>query len=111
MKTVQITGLAVALVFLLAFFVMADEAAKGPHPQTVCPVMGGEIDKDVYIDYEGKRVYFCCPMCIDKFKADPAMYIKKLEDEGVVLEKAPEGGEPGAETHHEGHGHMKHSGE
>ena len=27
--------------------------------QTVCPVRGDKIDKNVYTDYQGKRVYIC----------------------------------------------------
>ena len=46
--------------------------------QTTCPVMGGDIDKTVYTDYKGKRVYFCCKMCVDKFNADPEKYLEKL---------------------------------
>ncbi len=46
--------------------------------QTVCPIMGGPIDKAVFIEYEGQKVYFCCPGCEDKFKADPAKYMTKL---------------------------------
>jgi YHS domain-containing protein len=49
-------------------------------------------NKEVYTDYEGKRVYFCCPGCLPEFKKDPAKYIKKLEDAGVTLEKAPKAG-------------------
>ena len=59
--------------------------------QTTCPVMGGEIDKSIYADHDGKRVYFCCPPCLDEFKKTPEKFIKKLEDEGVTLEKAPTG--------------------
>ena len=44
--------------------------------QKICPVMGGKIDKKVYTDYKGKRVYFCCPSCIATFKADPHKYMK-----------------------------------
>jgi YHS domain-containing protein len=62
---------------------------KTPLPQTTCPVMGGKIDKRYYADYQGKRVYFCCPMCPPEFKKDPAKYVKKLEDAGVTLEKTP----------------------
>ncbi len=57
--------------------------------QTKCPVMGGKIDQKLYADHDGKRVYFCCPMCVGEFKKDPAKYIKKLEDEGVVPELVP----------------------
>ena len=55
--------------------------------QTMCPVSGEAINKSVHADYMGKRVYFCCPDCEKAFKKDPAKYIKKLEDEGVELDK------------------------
>jgi len=74
-------------------------ATTGPEPaaataetvkvQTTCPVMGGAINKTIYADHDGKRVYFCCAACVGTFKADPEKYIKKLEDAGVVLEDAP----------------------
>jgi len=47
--------------------------------QKTCPVMGGKIDTKVYTDHEGRRVYFCCPACIDKFKKSPAKYLAKLD--------------------------------
>lgn len=46
--------------------------------QTTCPVTGDPIDKNVFIEYQGKRVYFCCASCVDMFKADPEKYISKL---------------------------------
>ncbi len=46
--------------------------------QTTCPVMGGPINKDIFIEYEGKKVYFCCNGCPDVFKADPQKYLAKL---------------------------------
>jgi YHS domain-containing protein len=58
-------------------------------PQETCPVMGGKINKSIYTDYDGKRVYFCCNACPEPFKKEPEKYIKKMEAEGVVLEKAP----------------------
>ena len=57
--------------------------------QTTCPVLGGTIDRKQYIDIEGKRIYVCCAGCIDTIKADPAKYIRILEDKGVELEKTP----------------------
>lgn len=59
--------------------------------QTLCPVMGGAINKQVFVDYEGKRVYFCCMGCPPEFKKDPAKYILKLEKEGIALDKTPTG--------------------
>jgi len=64
-------------------------AGKAVTSQTMCPIMHGKIDKRYYADYQGKRVYFCCPACIKEFQKDPAKYVKQLEDSGVTLEKAP----------------------
>ncbi len=46
--------------------------------QKLCPVMGGEINKELYTEYQGKKVYFCCPGCEKKFKAEPEKYMDKL---------------------------------
>jgi YHS domain-containing protein len=70
---------------------MADQAAVVPssHAQATCPVMGEKLDKSVYSDYEGRRVYFCCGACKSAFAKDPGKYIKQMESEGVQLEKVP----------------------
>ncbi|MHC4632707.1 MAG: YHS domain-containing protein [Planctomycetota bacterium] len=54
------------------------EAVAAVVEQTTCPIMGGAIDKAVFVEYQGKKVYFCCPGCEDKFKEDPEKYIAKL---------------------------------
>jgi YHS domain-containing protein len=59
----------------------ADEDTKLKDQET-CPVMGNPINKDVYVDHEGKRIYFCCPGCDSKFKAEPQKYLKKLREMG-----------------------------
>ena len=59
-------------------------------PQTTCPVMEGEINKSLYADVKGYRIYVCCSGCINEIKKDPDKYIKKLQDMGVEIEKAPE---------------------
>ncbi len=47
--------------------------------QTTCPVMDGRaIDKNIFVEYNGKKVYFCCAMCEKKFNADPEKYTAKL---------------------------------
>ena len=46
---------------------------------TICPVMGAKIDKNVSYVWNGERVYFCCPGCIGKFKKDPKKYLNKIE--------------------------------
>ncbi len=60
--------------------------------QDRCPVLGGPANKRVYTDYQGKRIYFCCPPCIKQFQKDPEKYIKQLEKEGVVLQDMPHEG-------------------
>ena len=40
--------------------------------------MGGAIDKNIFVEYQGKKVYFCCKDCVEKFKADPEKYLAKL---------------------------------
>ena len=59
--------------------------------QTTCPVLGGNIDKNVYADYQDKRIYFCCKGCDEEFKKNPEKYMKKLKDEGIIPETAPKG--------------------
>jgi YHS domain-containing protein len=59
---------------------MADttmQAASGTE-QTLCPVTGSPIDKSVFIEYQGKKVYFCCTDCIKLFKENPEKYVAKL---------------------------------
>jgi YHS domain-containing protein len=55
--------------------------------QETCPVSGKAIDKSIFREHDGKRVYFCCARCPAAFEKDPAKYVKKLEDAGVTLEK------------------------
>jgi len=57
--------------------------------QTACPVQHGRINKELYADYQGQRVYFCCPECIPIFKKTPEAYLKRMEQEGVTPEEAP----------------------
>jgi len=94
--------LSVAVVVLVAAgSFAADQAAGGTNkvaevkivPQTTCPVMGGAIDKNRYVDYDGKRIYVCCNMCVKTVKADPVKYIKKLEAEGVTIETVKKTGD------------------
>ena len=56
--------------------------------QTTCPVMGGQVNRDLYVDYKGNRIYVCCKMCLSKVKKDPEKFIKKLESMKEPIEKA-----------------------
>ncbi len=63
--------------------------SRQPKPQTACPVMGGPIDKALYVDVKGKRIYLCCAACEDAIRAEPDKYIKKIEQRGQTVADAP----------------------
>lgn len=46
--------------------------------QTMCPVMDKPINKALFVEHEGEKVYLCCKACEGKFKAEPAKYMTKL---------------------------------
>ena len=56
-------------------------AAASEIVNTHCPVMGGEIDGQTFVEWNGKKVGFCCPPCIDDWKemADPERTEKLAE--------------------------------
>jgi YHS domain-containing protein len=85
-------SLLVILILCLAFVITTSGCSQAradqDKAQTTCPVMGGNINKNIYTDYQGKRVYFCCPQCIAEFNKEPGKYLKKLEADGVKLAPA-----------------------
>jgi YHS domain-containing protein len=51
---------------------------KGFTRQTMCPVSGKPINPKAFVEYEGKKVYFCCEGCPAAFEADPKKFLEKL---------------------------------
>ena len=70
MNKFKVLILALALTALMAGGLWAAD----PKPQTTCPVLAGNIDKSVYADYQGKRIYFCCKGCDAEFNKNPAPF-------------------------------------
>ena len=66
-------------------------AAQAVKKQTVCPVEGGQVKTNLFVDFKGQRIYFCCDGCPAEFKKDPAKFMAKLAKDGVTLDKAPAG--------------------
>ncbi len=62
---------------------MTTPAATAPViAQKICPVMpGNPINPAVYVDYNGRRIYFCCNMCPPIFNKDPEKYIKIVDEQ------------------------------
>ncbi len=75
-----VTAISVSLLFSAA-------AGAFAAAQTTCPVMGGTINKELYADYKGERVYFCCMACPPQFAKDPEKFINKLKEMGQEPEK------------------------
>jgi len=49
--------------------------------QGICPVMEHKLPAaPKWTIVQGQIVYVCCPPCIEKVKADPETYLKKVED-------------------------------
>jgi YHS domain-containing protein len=69
----------------------ASEPPAGGRPQTLCPVMGAPINREIYVDYQGRRIYFCCAACINLFQKNPEKYLEEMNKAGVTPEKAPAG--------------------
>lgn len=91
MRTLVFVG-CLCLVVSLGFLVVgcgSDESQAQAGPQTTCPIMGNPINKKIFVDHKGKRVYFCCNACPDIFKADADAQMKKMTDAGVVLADTP----------------------
>lgn len=70
-----------ALILALLLLLPATAAlAKDAEPvNKTCPVMvGEEVDPDLHVDYQGKRVWFCCESCVEDFQEDPEAYLANL---------------------------------
>jgi len=67
--------------------------ANRPEVQVTCPVSKEPVDQDVFIESHGKKVYFCCKGCINKYQADPAKYASALSNSYTYQTKCPVMGE------------------
>ena len=50
--------------------------------QTTDIVSGKPMNRNIYTDYKGKRIYFCCDAGRSNFNMDPEKYIKTFQDQG-----------------------------
>ena len=58
---------------------MPTKTVTADNGQSVCPVMeGNPIDPNVFVEYQGKKVYFCCNDCKAEFLKNPEKYVAKL---------------------------------
>jgi YHS domain-containing protein len=93
MKTTEIAAIVLVTALVVIGLVVVQGCKKEPEPapstagevvaaaeimQKTCPVMGGTINKDLFVEYKGKKVYFCCSGCEKHFEAEPEKYLAKL---------------------------------
>ena len=72
MKRMTTAFLAMSMTLLAAADAVAAE-------QTVCPVLeGNPINREIFADYQGQRVYFCCASCKASFLEAPKKYLARL---------------------------------
>lgn len=62
------------------------KVASNLSEQTLCPVMKLPVNKELYADVNGKRVYVCCQGCISQIKAEPEKWLNELEKSGQKAE-------------------------
>ena len=58
--------------------------------QTHCPVMNLPIDRALYHDHDGWRIYVCCPGCLEEVRQRAAEMIREHAARGIVFERTPE---------------------
>jgi YHS domain-containing protein len=86
-------AIATATAVLVGAPVMAEEK-EDDQPTAVCPVMGGEIDNSISVDYKDAKVYFCCAGCIKPFQKNPEKYAAKANHQLVLTGQAVQKGCP-----------------
>lgn len=74
----------------------ADEKPLRDVKDMVCPVKATEgceggycskkVKRDIFVEYEGRKVYFCCKGCVKVFEKDPKTFLKKTQEQWQVID-------------------------
>ncbi len=49
---------------------MSKEDKDAVQTNALCPIMNTAVNTKVFLEDEGRKVYFCCPSCLGKYKKD-----------------------------------------
>jgi len=49
---------------------MSKEDREAIQANTVCPISKEPVDTKIFVESEGRKIYFCCEHCRDQFKKD-----------------------------------------
>ena len=62
----------------------------------VCPVKATEgcdsgycskkVKRDIFVEHEGRKVYFCCKGCVKAFKEEPKNFMEKTKEQWKVID-------------------------
>ena len=91
-------------ILLLSFaaigFAQADEKPLKDTKGMVCPVKATEgcdgiycsyrVQRDIFVEHEGRKVYFCCQDCVEAFKKDPKSFLEKTKEQWKVIDAKSE---------------------
>lgn len=75
---------------------IAGTAKGSPYPLATCPVSGKPLTKDAVIFVmedkanplnDGREIRFCCPDCVDPFKADPQKFLPAI-DAAIIAQQS-----------------------
>ena len=91
----EVTRIVATGVLILGVFVGTAYAAEAPsgdvYTLDTCVVSGaklGSMGAPVVYNYKGREIRFCCSGCPPKFEADPAKYLKQI-DEAIIARQKP----------------------
>jgi uncharacterized membrane protein len=71
----------VLLALLVPGVALASSGEEEEVTNEFCPVMEGTpVSEDLYLDYRGVRVHFCCESCVTDFRNDPEKYVPLLPE-------------------------------
>ncbi len=95
----KIVAVRIALVWLALSMVVGASEAANPAAvvpdNPMCPVMlGSAVDPEFWLDYNGKRIWFCCDNCRARFIANPDFFMPNVEDEAYQTAGTTGSGEP-----------------
>ncbi len=57
---------------------------SGGSVQQTCPVTGKPIHEDLYVDYDGKRIFVADSLSLEVLRNDPEKYLLKLKQMGEI---------------------------
>src|SRR3954447_9487116 len=69
--------IAVSLALVLFTSPLRADSTMPPDANKMCPVMTDQPARaDRFVDYQGKRIYFCCEKCVARFQKEPSKFLE-----------------------------------